>query len=285
MLYLQINKRIKTVTYAVSVFLGLSLILLLTFVWPGYTLHPEYDNYMVIAIIITLIPPSIVDFLDRRWKKDVDDHLPKFIRDISDSQKTGMAFTKAIEHSARLEYGALTKELQQTVSLMSWGETYKIAFDEMAKRVGTPLVYRTMALLTEVGHSGGNLGEILESIYIHTKEVQDMQKERRRQMSPYLLVIYASFAVYLFVVVILFVTFFAQIQSITDEGAPFGGNINPIVYYGWFFHMSVIEAVIAGFIIGKMGDGSISAGLKHVLILLGISVIVFILIILPSIAT
>lgn len=285
MLYIQINKRIKTVTYAVSVFVGLVLILLLTFVWPGYTLHPEYDNYMVIAIIIILIPPSVVDFLDRRWKKDIDNNLPKFIRDISDSQKTGMVFTKAIEHSARLEYGALTKELKQTVNLMSWGETYKVAFDEMAKRVGTPLVYRTMALLTEVGHSGGNLGGILESIYIHTKEVQDMQNERRRQMSPYLLVIYASFAVYLFVVIILFVTFFAQIQAITDEGAPFGGNINPIVYYGWFFHMSVIEAVIAGFIIGKMGDGSISAGLKHVLILLAISVIVFIMIILPSIVT
>ncbi len=283
MLSVQINKRVKTIVYSVSIFIGLGLIMFLTFIWPGLDLHPEYDNYLIIAIIITLIPSSIVDFLDRKWKRDVDRNLPKFIRDISDSQKTGMAFTKAIEHSARLDYGALSKELRQTVSLMSWGETYKVAFDEMAKRVNTPLVYRTMALLTEVGHSGGNLGDILESIYLHTKEVQDMQNDRRRQMSPYLMVIYASFGVYLFVVIILFLTFFAQIQSIAEEGAPFGGNINPIVYYGWFFHMSVIEAVFAGFIIGKMGDGSISSGLKHVLVLLIISVTVFIFVILPSI--
>lgn len=283
MLSVQINKHVKTIVYSVSIFIGLGLIMFLTFIWPGLDSHPEYDNYLIIAIIITLIPSSIVDFLDRKWKRDVDHNLPKFIRDIADSQKTGMAFTKAIEHSARLDYGALSKELRQTVSLMSWGETYKVAFDEMAKRVNTPLVYRTMALLTEVGHSGGNLGDILESIYLHTKEVQDMQNDRRRQMSTYLMVIYAAFGVYLFVVIILFLTFFAQIQSIAEEGTPFGGNINPIVYYGWFFHMSVIESVFAGFIIGKMGDGSISAGLKHVLVLLIISITVFIFVILPSI--
>ncbi len=284
MLTFSVNRNIKVAIYAASVFLGLSILLFATFVSPGFTVHPEFDNLVVIAFIIALIPPSILDFIDRRWKRAIDESIPKFIRDIADSQKTGMAFTKAIEHSARLDYGPLTKELKQAVSLMSWGHPYTEALNEMAKKVNTPLVYRTITLLIEVGHSGGNLYEILENIYSHTREIQDMARDRRRQMTPYIMVIYASFGVYLFVVLILFVTFFAQIAEVVEEGAPFGSNINPEVYYVWFFHMSVIEAVIAGFIVGKMGEGAIAAGLKHILILLIMSISVFIIVILPSIS-
>ncbi len=282
MLAMSISRRMLVMTYSISIFVGLAIIMFATFVEPGYTNHPAFDNTFVTAIILALIPPSIVDLLNRRWKTGVDRNLPEFIRDIADSQKTGMAFTKAIEHSSRLEYGPLSKELKRTVSLMSWGHSYKDALDEMARRINTPLVYRTVALLSEVGHSGGNLYEILDSIYSHIREVQDMERDRRRQMSPYIMIIYASFGVYIFVVVVLFLTFFAQIRQVVEAGAPFGGNINPEVYYVWFFHMSIIEAIVAGFVVGKMSDGAIAAGLKHVLVLLIFSILVFSFVIQPS---
>ncbi len=278
-----INQRTLAVVYGVSIFAGLSIMLFATFVWPGYNEHPSFDNVFVTAIIVALIPPSILDLINRRWKKAVDRNLPDFIRDIAESQKTGMAFTKALEHSARLEYGPLTKELRRAVSLMSWGHPFTEALDVMARRVDTRLIYRTVALLNEVGHSGGNLNEILDSIYAHLREVQEMERDRSRQMTPYVTIIYASFGVYSFVVVVLFLTFFSQIQQVVEAGAPFGSNINPQVYYVWFFHMSVIEAIMAGFIVGKMSEGAIAAGLKHVLILLIVSMMIFILVILPSI--
>ncbi|MFQ6134555.1 MAG: type II secretion system F family protein [Nitrososphaerales archaeon] len=281
---MRINRRVLVVTYGVSILAGLALILFATFFWPGYEDHPGFDNMFVTAVIITLIPPSILDLLNRRWKRAVDTKLPEFIRDIADSQKTGMAFTKAIEHSARLEYGPLSKELRKAVSLMSWGHPYSEALDEIARRIDTPLIYRAVALLIEVGRSGGNLYEILDSVYLHVHEVQDMERDRRRQMTPYVAIIYASFGVYIFVVVVLFLTFFSQIQQVVQAGAPFGSNINPQVYYVWFFHMSVIEAIVAGFIVGKMNEGAIAAGLKHVLLLLIVSMIVFILVIQPSIS-
>ena len=283
MLALHVNRRILVLAYGLSVLIGLALVLMSTFVWPGYNSHPDFDNMLVLSLIIMLIPPSILDMMNRRWKRAVDSKLPEFIRDIADSQKTGMAFTKAIEHSARLEYGQLSKELRRVVALMTWGHPYTEALDEMAKRIDTPLVYRTVALLSEVGHSGGNLHEILDGIYSHIREVQDMERDRMRQMSPYVMVIYASFGVYIFVVIVLFLTFFSQIQAVIKAGAPFGSNINPQVYYIWFFHMSVIESILAGFIAGKMSEGVLVAGLKHVLTLLILSMLIFTLVIQPTI--
>lgn len=262
--------------------LGIGIIFNATFIWPGYQSHPNYDTFFVVAIVIALFPPALVDLMDRRWRNAVNSKLPELVRDIADSQKTGMSFTKAIDHSARLNYGALTKELRKTVALMSWGAPYDEALEDMAKRIDTPLCYRTVVMLSEVGRSGGRLHEILDDVYTHLREVQDLENDRRRQMSPYVMIIYASFGVFLFVVYVLFATFFAQIKKLVVTGAPFMSGINPSVYYIWFFHMAVIEAVISGFVVGKMSEGSVSAGLKHVLILLAASLAFFLILIGPS---
>jgi flagellar protein FlaJ len=35
-----------------------------------------------------------------------------------------------------------------------------------------------------------------------------------------------------------------------------------------FFHMSIIQALFSGLVAGKMGEGTISAGLKHSVVML-----------------
>lgn len=282
MLALKISKRDKNIVYSVSALIGVAVILNATFIWPGYQSHPSYDTFFVLALIVALFPPSAVDLLDGRWRTAVNAKIPEVIRDIADSQKTGMAFTKAIQYSARLNYGPLTKELRKTVSQLSWGLTYEEALDDLARRIDTPLIYRTVAMLKEVGRSGGKMYEILDSVYSHLREVQDLERDRRRQMAPYVMIIYASFGTFIFVVYILFATFFAEIKKIVAQGAAFMGGVNPSLYFIWFFHMAVIEAVISGFVAGKMSEGRMSGGLKHVLILLITSMIFFLFIIGPQ---
>jgi len=284
LLAIYVSRNDVIVTYCVSILLGVAIVLTAAFVWPGYRSHPGFDNMFVVALIVAVMPPSMLDLLDRRWKRAIDSKIPEFIRDIADSQKTGMAFTKALEHSARLDYGPLTNELKKVVSLMTWGVPYTEALDAFARRVNTSLAYRTVALLNEVGRSGGRLYQILDAIYSHIRELQDIERDRRRQMAPYVSIIYASFGVYLFVVMIIFMTFFSQIKQVAEAGGLFGSTIDPQVYYLWFFHMSVIESIIGGFVAGKMSEGAMSAGLKHVFALLIISIVVFVLIIHPTVA-
>jgi flagellar protein FlaJ len=42
-----------------------------------------------------------------------------------------------------------------------------------------------------------------------------------------------------------------------------------------FFHMSIIQAFFGGLVSGKMGEGTMSAGLKHSVILLACGYIAF----------
>jgi flagellar protein FlaJ len=281
MLALKLSRSDKRIVGVSSIAICAAILINTILVWPGLDRHPEFETFFVIAVIIALFPPAAADLLDRRWRNAVNAKLPDLIKNISDAQKTGMSFPKAIEYSARVDYGPLTKELRKTVAQLSWGWTYEEAMQDLAKRIDTPLAHRMAAMLIEVGRAGGRLHEVLDSVYAHFREVQDIERDRKRQLIPYVMTIYASFGVFLFLVYILFSTLFFQAKQLASTGTYFLSGLNTELYYIWFFHMAVVEAVISGFVAGKMGEGAMSAGLKHALILLLISILAFAFIIRP----
>jgi flagellar protein FlaJ len=71
--------------------------------------------------------------------------------------------------------------------------------------------------------------------------------------------------VFLFTIVLLFKTFFT-----TAEGVPMlaASTSSPADLERTFLHMTLIQAFFGGLVGGKMGEGSIYAGLKHSLIMM-----------------
>ena len=262
-------------------------IFFLTLFYPTPSLRPDYDNYFLVVAMIGASPIAIMQFMDRRWRTLAESKLPNFIRDVIEANKSGMPFLRAVEYTATLNYGVLSNEVKKMVVKMKLGDPFEDAIMEMAKRIDTPLAYRTAILLIEVGKHGGRIQEMLEEVYTHIRELQDLITDRKRQITPYMFVIYAAFGVYIFTVVVLFMTFFGQIQGLTHliPGAP--GMPKPIrttslnlkQFHLWFYHMGIVEATVGGLVIGKMKEGKISAGLKHVLVLLLLSFITFALVI------
>ena len=273
------DPRDKAITVVASVAVAIGIILYATFVSPGFQSHPNFDYFLVIAIMLGILPPGLIDLSDRRWRVAINDALPSFLRDVTEGIRTGMTFTKALESTTRRDYGVLSVELRRTFALISWGYSYRDALEDLARRVDTPIMHHTTVLLNEVGYAGGKLGEILETVYEHIGEVQDLEQEKRRQVSPYVAVIYSSFGVYIFLVFILFSTFFSQMETLRESGAPFGGGISVGTFFVWFFHLSVIEGLIAGLVIGKISEGALAAGLKHAFSLILLAFIVFFFII------
>ena len=98
-------------------------------------------------------------------------------------------------------------------------------------------------------------------------------------MLPYIGIIYASFFVYIFVVIILFQTVFVQLAEALMAGFLAVRGLDLTSYYVWFFHMSILEAAISGLVAGNMGEGAVSAGLKHILLLLAVTLVIFIFVI------
>jgi len=71
--------------------------------------------------------------------------------------------------------------------------------------------------------------------------------------------------VFLFTIILLFRSFFVSLESSPMLGAAVmsSGEMERV-----FFHMTSIQGFFGGLVAGKMGEGTMNAGLKHSLVMM-----------------
>ncbi len=233
---------------------------------------PLFDEYFLLAVVITVFPPAVLDYVDYRWKRSIDKHLPDLFRSIVQAQRSGMTLPQAMEEASKRNYGPLTKELKKMVAQMSWGVSFEDALQSFSKRVDTALVGRTVPLILEAQRSGGKVEKVFEPLEKFVQTTLTFDTERKTQTRPYLAIIYVAFFVFLFTIVMLFKSFFVDVPDFSITQATL---MTPTEARSVFFHMSAIQAFFGGLVAGKMGEGTVGGGLKHSVILLACGYLAF----------
>ncbi len=234
--------------------------------------RPLFDEYALLAVVVTIFPPAVLDYIDYRWRRSIDEHLPDLFRSVVQAQQTGMTLPQALEEASKRSYGPLTKELKKMVAQMSWGMSFEQAFESFGKRVNTVLMRRTVPLVVEASRSGGRIEKVFDPMGKFIQSTLMLDKECRAQTRPYVAIVYVAFYVFLFTVVLLFKSLFFQMGELPISGSAL---LTPEATLRMFFHMSVIQAFFSGLTAGKMGEGTVNAGLKHCVILLTSGYLVF----------
>lgn len=231
------------------------------------------DDLLFIGLIVAIFPPAGVNLLDSRWKAAVDKRIPDFLIDLSEAGRTGITLTRSIELTAKKKYGPLSSELRRVITFMSWGRSLEDGLKEFGERVDTKLARRSAILIMETNRSGGDVQLILETVSSHIGELQNIEMERRTMLRPYIGIVYIAFFIFILIDVMLVRTFFAEIDNLqtlmAEGGGLFAGEaIKLSQVERIMFHLSIIEGFFGGLIAGKMGEGSMGAGLKHSLIMM-----------------
>lgn len=258
----KITKRMKKIVLVVSVVLAAVIVGLgYLRLWKALTL----DECVFFALIIAMSPIAILNYVEYRWRKMVDERLPDLFRTIVQGQETGMTLPQALENAAKRNYGPLTPELKKMTSQISWGMTFEEALLALGRRVNTVLVQRTVPLIIEASRSGGHVEKVFDPMGKFVQSTLLLDKERKNQTRPYVAIIYVAFFVFVFTIVLLFKSFFVSI-----EGLPLlsTGTMSAEQMRRIFLHMTTIQALFGGLVAGKMGEGTINAGLKHSLVMM-----------------
>lgn len=258
----KIGGKIKKIAWVSSISTAVAMTMFAGIAFWG---TPIFDEFIIFAIVVAVSPPAILNYLDFRWRRAVDEHLPDLFRSIVQAQETGMTLPQALEEAAKRDYGPLTPELKKMTSQISWGMSFEDALLGLERHVNTVLVRRTVPMVIEASRSGGHVEKVFDPMgkFIQTTILLD--KERRTQTRPYVAIIYVAFFVFLFTIILLFKSFFVSI-----EGLPMLGTavMTPRQMSSVFFHMTAIQAFFGGLVAGKMGEGTMNAGLKHSLALI-----------------
>jgi len=226
------------------------------------------DDFVFFALVIALLPFAIINYMDYRWRKAIDEHLPDLFRSIVQAQETGLTLPKALEEAAKREYGPLTSELKMMTVQISWGAKFEEALMSFAKRVGTVLTQRTVPMIIEASRSGGRVEKVFDPMGKFIQSTLLLEKERKTQTRPYIAIIYIALFVFLFTILMLFKTFFTNMENvpilITAVNSSAGLERT-------FLHLTLAQSFFGGLVAGKMGEGSVYAGLKHSLVMMIVS--------------
>ncbi|MFX0015633.1 MAG: type II secretion system F family protein [Promethearchaeota archaeon] len=234
-----------------------------------------------ISIFTLILIPAWAYRSDQRWRDNIDDNIPSLLREISDAQKTGLPLPRAIMSASKHNYGALTPELKKMAAKISWGIPFSKSLQSLTQTADTPMMKRTSLLILEAERSGGAIEDVFESAHKHVSEVLGLKRERLGSMKPFTWIIFASFIVFSLVMIILLISFFQtlavqMVDAVAEGQDPTAGlPFNLAGLQLIFFHLMVIEAIFAGLIAGKMGQGNSKLGLQYSCILLAICYLIF----------
>ena len=232
------------------------------------------------SVIIGLVPFILWDLRFRWWRNKIERNLPNLLRDVAEAQKTGMSFIAALQRASEKDYGPLSKEMHKVCLKMAAGVTYEEALTSMAYRIKSRLVDQATTLIVEAGRSGGNVQKLMDQIATYINDLQTMDQRRKAELKGFEYEVYAMFGVFLFSLTMIFTVLISSMPNTATTASaspfPFSIGVDKELYRVLFFAVSASEGVASGLVAGKLGEGTVYGGIRHVVILLALTLITFV---------
>jgi len=234
------------------------------------------NEIFLFAVLVVIIPSAVLDYENQKWISAIEDQMPLLVRGVSESQETGLTLVKALEKVVddKMIGHPLSDEVKKLTIQMSWGASFEQALINFKTRIRSPIVNRFCALVLEASHSGGTIRKVFSNTSSFMVEMKDMDKETNAQMKPYIIVIYAAFAVFLVTALLLVRSFLAPVQGapqIMNNAAV--GSISGMKDF--FYKDMLVSAISGGLMAGKLGERRVAGGLKHAIILSVVGYLIF----------
>ncbi|MFQ6020734.1 MAG: type II secretion system F family protein [Candidatus Aenigmatarchaeota archaeon] len=259
-------------------------------------------NFILLAVIVGVIPFVLISYFDYQKIKIIEEQLPTFLLDLSETLKTGMSLPDGLKQISKTDYGKLSPEIKKINDQISWGIPLQEAMEKFANRIKkSKLVGRIIRIINEAYSSGGDIARTLESTASDLLVIKEAEKERKAITSQHVLVMYAIFYIFIGIIIGLSKTLLPMLQ-LNIETAALGGLLafqdpctacigNPHLfciscgifgivsqmfglgtgatgyYNSLFLIMVVIQGIFSGLVAGQIGEGSVIAGTKHSIIM------------------
>jgi type II secretory pathway component PulF len=218
--------------------------------------------------------------------KKVEEVFPDFLQLVASNLRAGMTVDRALILSAREEFAPLDTEIKSLGKDIITGKELVIALNEMAERINSEKVTKTIYLLNTGIRSGGNISVLLEQISSNMREKSFVEKKASSSVLMYVIFVFfavsvgapALFALSSVMVEVLIGVISGLPESSMTSGLPVSfSHINIsmdfILIYSVVF--LIVLGILASFILGIVNKGNEKEGLKYIIPLLAISLTVF----------
>jgi flagellar protein FlaJ len=255
-------------------------------------------NLILLGAIIGTLPFILISYFEFQWIRSIEEQIPAFLLDLSETQKTGMSLPEALRTVSKTDYGKLTGEIKKINDQMSWGIPVQEALARFAHRTKkSDMISRIVRIIVEAYSSGGDIVRTMEATANDIQTIKEAEKEKKGMAFEHVMVMYAIYYIFIGIVIGLSKTLIPML-SLNVETTAIGGimsfqdpcttciassNIYCIsclvfgtvckmfalgkgavcYYYALFLMMSVVQGICSGLVAGQIGENSVIAGIKH----------------------
>jgi len=139
--------------------------------------------------IVWVLVYAVINLLADKRTDEVESTLPDVLQIISANISAGMTPYNALWVSARKEFGALAEEIKIAQKETLGGKPFAESLTDMAHRVRSNILQRTIRLIIQGMKAGGELPNILQGIGADIRQMRLLQKEMAANTMSYTLFI------------------------------------------------------------------------------------------------
>ncbi|MEA3229416.1 MAG: type II secretion system F family protein [archaeon] len=225
--------------------------------------------FTTISFLIIALPVIILQYSHYQKMKNIEANFPNFLKAISEGLNSNMSLPQAVRYAAKSDFGDLTFYINKLVAQLSWGLSFELALKNMALSINNKIIIRATSTIIAAHRSGGSIAKAISSIGDAVTDIDKLRRERISRISSQMLQGYIIFFVFIGVmiglVVFLLPVLTTDMMGVGSDGVT--GADYAAQYATRFKHLSIIQGFFSGISIGKLAEGSLSAGLKHAAIM------------------
>jgi len=225
---------------------------------------------VAITLIVSVVPPALVHQKIAGRKASMERGISNFLRDLTETRKTGLSPEACISNLSDRDYGAFSKELQKMSSDIGWGIPMRNVIMSFVSKTKSWMSQIVMFLLLEAVDVGGGTISMIESLARFNNMTQEVEKEKKMSVRPYMIMPYFG-AILLVATTLMTLLFTTNTIAMGGESAASSADTD---FLSLIFTVSVItHCYLIGLVCGKISEESLAAGFKHSALLVLIAII------------
>jgi hypothetical protein len=241
------------------------------------------------GLILMTVPVLYVKYSEFQRIQAYEEEFPEFLRDVLEGARAGMSLPQSVRNTSTSTYNEFDEEVDRITAQLDWGIPFDKTMQNMAERSESGLIKRSVDTIIQAYQSGGNIDDVLGSVVDNIKSVQKLKQKRQNQLYGEMITGYVVY--FIFIGILVGLTRFLLPTLVQAQSSLGGGGLSTIgvggflsgggsleqniqLYKRWFKNLAYIQAVFSGLIIGKLSEGKVRAGLKHVTVLFGVGYVV-----------
>ncbi|QLG47371.1 type II secretion system F family protein [Natrinema halophilum] len=241
------------------------------------------DDAIAVGSLGVITVFAVAYELHRRRLKAIETQVPDLLDQLASVNEAGLAVVSSIDRVRDSDLGPLSDELDRVWADVQWGADLQTALHRLETRVGTRSISRVVTLLTESMNASGNLATTLRIAARQAAADRRLERERKQAMVEYMIVVYVSFLVFLFIIAVLAGYLLPNLPSegadlATGSGTTELGGLSDAdtdAYATLFYHATLVQGLLSGLIAGQLSTGDVRAGAKHAAVMIGLSLVLF----------